>query len=527
MRVLGNNSHCPRSKARRASTLVILCAILSSSLVGCGGGSNELDPKLQEVLSQAGFTGRVESTLEKRLGRKLDHRLADLGRVLFFDVAGGLHDDNTCAGCHAPSSGFGDTQSIAIGVQNNLMVGLHRAGPRNQRRTPSIVNTAFYPGLMWNGRFSSVSGDPFDNSQGFKFPLPEGTTRFPANDPVVRHLLVAQAHIPPTELVEVAGFTGTTGTIGPRFDQFDDGTGGVVPAPDSSGFRNEPIRQEVLKRLNGSASYRQLFGELFPEVAAGAAIDFSMVGRAIAEFEFTQVYADAPIDEFARGNRAALTSDQKEGALIFFGKGKCSGCHAVSGQSNEMFSDFQMHNIGVPQIAPVFGLGKGNVIFDGPNEDEDFGLEQITGNLADRYKFRSSPLRNAALQPAFFHNGAFTRIEDAIRHHLDVQNSARHYDPIQAGVAADLSLRLASPDAMLSTVDPLLAQPIVLDDLEFRALVTFVRDGLLDHRAQPQNLCLLVPSFVPSGMPVLDFQGCSATASNTATTTARHVRRAR
>jgi hypothetical protein len=45
-----------------------------------------------------------------------------------------------------------------------------------------------------------------------------------------------------------------------------------------------------------------------------------------------------------------------------------------------MFSDFQMHNIGVPQIAPFFGVGKGDVIFDGPNEDEDFGLEQVTGS---------------------------------------------------------------------------------------------------------------------------------------------------
>ena len=70
-----------------------------------------------------------------------------------------------------------------------------------------------------------------------------------------------------------------------------------------------------------------------------------------------------------------------------------------------MFSDFKMHVIGVPQIAPEFGLGKGNVRFDGPGQDEDFGLEQITGDAADRYKFRSSPLRNAALQPAFFHNG--------------------------------------------------------------------------------------------------------------------------
>src|SRR2546429_5168707 len=94
-----------------------------------------------------------------------------------------------------------------------------------------------------------------------------------------------------------------------------------------------------------------------------------------------------------------------------------------------MFSHFNRRNIGFPQIAPFFGVGHGNVIFDGPNEDEDFGLEQITGNSADRYKFRSSPLRNAALQPAFFHNGAMTRIEDAIYHHLDVFDSARSYDP--------------------------------------------------------------------------------------------------
>src|SRR5207248_8112392 len=113
------------------------------------------------------------------------------------------------------------------------------------------------------------SGDPFDNAKGFLFPLPEGSTRFPAFDPVLTHLLIAQAHIPPTELVEVAGFTGTAGTVGPAFDQFDDGLGSPVPAPDSSGFRNEPIRQVVLARLNATPAYRALFGALFPSVHSG------------------------------------------------------------------------------------------------------------------------------------------------------------------------------------------------------------------------------------------------------------------
>ena len=62
--------------------------------------------------------------------------------------------------------------------------------------------------------------------------------------------------------------------------------------------------------------------------------------------------------------------------------------------------------LGVPQIAPSFAAGTGTVIFDGPGRDEDFVLEQVTGESADRYKFRTSPLRNVALQPAFSRNGA-------------------------------------------------------------------------------------------------------------------------
>src|SRR5262245_31896253 len=269
--------------------------------------ATDLDSELANVLAHAGFTGHTGSTLQARLGRPVSQPLADLGRLLFFDKIPSLHSDNACAGCHSPPNGFGDTQSIAIGIQNNNLVGRNRFGPRNQRRTPMAANTAFFPALMWNGRFFAASGNPFDNSNGFVFPLPEGDTRFPPHDPIIKTLLAAQGHLPPTELVEVAGFTGTAGTIGPLFDPFDDGKGSVVPPPDASGSRNEPIRQAVLKRLNASPAYRKLFGELFPSVAAGGPIDFSMFGRAIAEFEFTLVFSDAPIDRFARGERGAMS----------------------------------------------------------------------------------------------------------------------------------------------------------------------------------------------------------------------------
>jgi cytochrome c peroxidase len=470
--------------------------------------SQDLDSQLAAELARAGFTGTVGSSIQARLGRSIDPKLANLGQLLFFDKIHALHADNTCAGCHSPTNGFGDTQSIAIGIQNNNLVGPNRHGPRNQRRTPMVSNAAFFPGLMWNERFFAASGDPFDNSAGFVFPPPEGTTRFPPHDPVMRLLVQAQSEMPPTEMTEVAGFTGTRGTIGPQFDQFDDGKGTPVPPPDARGFRNDPIRQAVLKRLNASPVYRQLFGAAFPSVAAGGPIDFSMFGRAIAEFEFTLIFADAPIDSFARGEHGAMSVPEKEGALIFFGKGGCVTCHAVAGKSNEMFSDFQMHVIGVPQIAPEFGVGKGNVIFDGPAQNEDFGLEQVTGNPADRYKFRSSPLRNVALQAAFFHNGAFTRLEDAIYHHLHVFESARNYDPVRTGLDRDLTLLLGPIEPVLARIDPLLLNPPQLTPEEFEDLVAFVRTGLLDARAQPWNLCSLIPATVPSGMLPLRFEGC-------------------
>ena len=203
-----------------------------------------------------------------------------------------------------------------------------------------------------------------------------------------------------------------------------------------------------------------------------------------------------------------MNDQQKRGALIFLGKGRCSQCQSIDGESNEMFSDFKMHAIAVPQIAPEFGVGKGNVLFDGPVQDEDFGLEQVTGNPADRYKFRSSPLRNAALQAAFFHNGAMTKIEDAIRHHLDVYDSARNYDPKKAGVANDLRYRLGPIEPVLARVDPLLQTPIRLSGGEFEALVAFVRDSLLDERAKKQQLCPLIPDSVPSGYSTMIFEEC-------------------
>lgn len=458
------------------ATIILLTVIAIAVVIQTprtSASNSALDDQISTVLAQHGFTGRVGQSLEQRLGRKIDNQLADLGRLAFHDSLLGLNDDNSCSGCHSGANGFGDSQSIAIGVENNNIVGPDRTGPRNQRRAPIVLNNVFYPALMWNSRFNSVSGDPFDNSAGFSFPLPEGFSLS-----ALPHLLTAQAFIPTTEKPEMAGFHGS------------------VPGT------NDGIRAAVVDRLNANAAYRKLFGQNFPEVKAGAPITYEMLGRAIAEFEFTLVFADAPIDKFARGLKNAMTEDEKRGALLFFGSANCVSCHAVAGQSNEMFSDFRQHVAGIPQIVPAVG----NVTFDGPGSNEDFGLEQVTGNSNDRYAFRTSPLRNLALQPTFFHNGAFTRLEDALRYHLDAVGSAASYDPVVAGLDVDLQGPRGPIAPVLARLDPALTTPVVLSNDEFRWLIAFLKTGLLDGKASAHDLRKLIPARVPSGRPIHTFQ---------------------
>ena len=466
--------------------------------------AQEIDRRLAIALANEGFTGRIESTLTERLGRPIDPALADLGRLLFFDKILGLHDDNSCAGCHSPAFGFGDSQRMAIGVDNNDVVGPNRSGPRNQRRSPQVANTAFYPALMWTPRFVALSGDPFDPSAGFEFPAPEGIV---ADAPT---LLAAQGSLPSTELVEMAGFNGITdnpGPFGPRHSVFDDGEGEPLPPPDGTGFHNFPIQDAVDARLNAVPAYLEKFGEVFNdgEPLSPGGITIHMRRLAIAEFQASLKAADAPLDRFARGTRSAMTVAQKRGALLFFGKARCVGCHAVGGGSNEMFSDFLPHRIGGPQVAPAFGPGTGNVIFDGPDENEDFGFMQTTGDPGLRYMFRTAPLRNLKIAPGFFHNGAFATLEAAIAHHLDVRESLRSYDPVAHELPADLS---AGPfeGILAEGIDPLVRRRNRLSEQEFSDLVAFVRDGLFDERVL--DFCDQLPDAVPSGLPLQEFEGC-------------------
>src|SRR5262249_21316843 len=94
----------------------------------------------------------------------------------------------------------------------------------------------------------------------------------------------------------------------------------------------------------------------------------------------------------------------------------------------------------------------------------------------------------------------------AIRHHLNPSASVRTYSPAAQGLAPDLSGPIGPVDDMLARLDPLLADPPTLSDEQVDDLVAFVRDGLLDPRAVPDNLRKLVPKRVPGGRQPLPFE---------------------
>ena len=103
-------------------------------------------------------------------------------------------------------------------------------------------------------------------------------------------------------------------------------------------------------------------------------------------------------------------------------------------------------------------MGTGNFAFSGPGADEDFGLEEFTGDPADRYKFRVSMLRNVARTAPYFHDGSVADLKEAVQVMADVQLGGRlgdadaraivsflealtgeapkHYGPPTAGVTA-------------------------------------------------------------------------------------------
>jgi cytochrome c peroxidase len=240
-------------------------------------------------------------------------------------------------------------------------------------------------------------------------------------------------------------------------------------------------------RLLAIPEYEDLFQAAYPEMAAED-LGFEFAANAIAAYEIEAFsFDDSPWDRYLAGEPDALSEEAKAGALLFYGDAGCGECH-----SGVLLTDQEYHNIGAPQL--------------GPGKDEsglDYGRYLETEDLADKFAFRTPPLRNVALTGPYLHNGAYGSLEDVVRHHLNASESLENYDSDQLPPLFRRALH-DEPEVIhmvLSTLDPLMEKRRELTAKEFEQLMAFFH-SLTSPSAV--DLSGLVPDSVPSGLPVMD-----------------------
>jgi hypothetical protein len=82
---------------------------------------------------------------------------ATLGRVLFYDPRLSANDGTSCASCHRPSIGFGDTPARSVGFTGTL----------TPRHSTGLVNARFYKRgrFFWDERAASLEAQVLDPIQ--------------------------------------------------------------------------------------------------------------------------------------------------------------------------------------------------------------------------------------------------------------------------------------------------------------------------------------------------------------------------
>ena len=152
-----------------------------------------------------------------------------------------------------------------------------------------------------------------------------------------------------------------------------------------------PDEASVLERLTSSRKYRRLFKKAYPDTEDP--ITYSNLAAAIAAFERTLITHDR-FDDFLNGDDDALSDLELKGLEQFTAIG-CTTCHTGPLLGGQLYQKVGLVN---------------------PYENfSDIGLEKVTGNEADRYKFKVPSLRNIAITGPYFHDGSVASLEFAVR----------------------------------------------------------------------------------------------------------------
>lgn len=396
---------------------LISVVITSYVLTACGGSSSP-DAELEPTPVPA-FASKIE-----------------LGESLFFDTNLSANRTQSCATCHNPDHAFIDNR---LDVNNQVgAVSLGDDGTSlGDRNTPTISYASLTP------EFSFGSHSRFNSQQP-----------------------------------DYEGFVGGQFLDGRENDLQGQASGPPINSIEMGMADKASVVQRLLENDDYAESFEHIYGSaIFNDVDAA----YAAMADSIAEFEKTEMFVafDSKYDRSLRGEYVfSPLSKAALGKALFFSQQftNCATCHQLrpNSSSDEVFTNYEFHNIGVPVNQAVRAInGKGSDFIDN-------GLQDNPDVLADteRGKFKVPTLRNSAVTGPYMHNGVFRELKTVIQFydHFLVESNY----PLNPETG-----ELWGEPEVLNTVSLTeLRDGNKLDDDDVEALVCFLRT-LTDARYEP------------------------------------------
>lgn len=173
----------------------------------------------------------------------------------------------------------------------------------------------------------------------------------------------------------------------------------------------------------------------FKKVYGNEKVTIDQVTGAISAFEETLVTPNSRFDKWLLGNKTAITSKELAGYMLFKNSG-CVACHngaAVGGNS------FQKMGLVEP--------------YKSSNPAQ--GRIAVTGDDADRFKFKVPTLRNVELTYPYFHDGAANTLSEAVETMGRIQLGRQFTEKENSEIVAFLrTLTGDQPKLMLPILPP-------------------------------------------------------------------------
>jgi len=406
--------------------------------------------------------------------RSVDENEAKLGQLLFYDPILSGNKEVACATCHHPSLGTGDGLSLSLGDGGKGLGNKRIVDYENlpEQRVPRNAQPLFNLGakqfktLFHDGRVQVDLSRP----SGLRTPLEEEMVEGFSS------IISAQTMFPVLSADEMAG----------HYSENE-----ISEAVRRGTLTGEGGAWDLIsKRVGSVPAYSDFFIDIYDHIKVAKDIKFTDISNAVAAFmEFEWRSDTSPFDDFLQG-KINLNTSQENGMELFYGKANCSSCHAGA-----LFTDHQFHATGQPQVGP----GKAARF---QSHSRDLGRFRVTGNIKDKYAFRTPSLRNVELTGPWGHAGAYNELEAFLGAHIDPYLALSNYDKSNVTLTKyDTNDWKIMDDAseVKAIADAISIKPVIISEGEVTDLLAFL-GTLTDTKAQKGRLG--IPETVPSGLKI-------------------------